>query len=72
MREVDKQNKAKKNENRGSNERDVVSPEHEETVRDEEGNSNEEDPQKDLRTPPSEQVVSGVRSKGTFGRTRSE
>lgn len=72
MGEVDKQNETEEDENCGSDEGNVIPPEHEETVGNKEGNHDEEDPQENLRTPPSEQVVSGIHATGISGHTHFE
>ena len=69
MREVDEKNEAEEDEDRSSDEGNVISPKHEEAVGDEEADHNEDDPQENLRTPPSVQAVSAVRVKGEWRRT---
>lgn len=50
--EVDEEDEAEEDEERRANERDVVAPEHEEAIRDEEGSGDEDEPKQDLRAPP--------------------
>jgi len=64
MGEVDEKNETEEDENRSSNEGNIISPEHEEAVGNEEADSDEENPQENLRAPPSEQAVSVARMKG--------
>lgn len=45
MGEVDEKNKTEEDENRGSDEGNVIAPEHEEAIGDEEGDRDKEDPQ---------------------------
>ena len=49
---VDKEDKAKEDEYCGADERNVISPEHKETVRNEEREAKEDKPEEDFRTPP--------------------
>lgn len=53
VREVDEENEAEEDEYRGTNEGDIVAPEHEKAVRDEEGYGDQDEPEEDLGTPPS-------------------
>lgn len=52
MCKVDKEDKAKEDEYCGADERNVISPEHEETVRNEEREAKEDKPEEDFGTPP--------------------
>ena len=56
MCEVDKENETKKDEHSGADHGDVVAPEHEETIRDEEGEDDKDEPEQHFRTPPSSQA----------------
>ena len=60
MSEVDEKDKTEHNEYCCTDESDVVAPEHKETIRDEEGDDDKNDPEKDLGAPPS------VLDSGTF------
>jgi len=72
VREVDEKNETEEDENRGSDEGNIISPEHEETVWNEEADHDKKDPQESFRTPPSEQAVSAAQTKGKSERTHSE
>ena len=52
MCKVDKEDKAKEDEYCGADARNVISPEHKETVRNEEREAKEDKPEEDFRTPP--------------------
>lgn len=71
MCKVYEKDKTEEDEDRGSDEGNVISPEHEETVGNKEGDRDKKDPQENLRTPPSAQRVSAIRIKGKWKRTRS-
>ena len=60
MSEVDEKDETEHNEYRCADESDVVAPEHKETIRDEEGDDDKNNPEKDLGAPPS------VLDSGTF------
>ena len=71
MCKVDEKDETEEDEDRGSDEGNIISPEHEETVGNEEADRDEKDPQENLRTPPSARIVSAVRTKGKGKRTHS-
>ena len=71
MREIDEKNETEEDENRGSDQGNIISPEHEEAVGNEEADHDKEDPQKNFRTPPSAQAMSAARTKGKLKRTHS-
>ena len=52
MRKVDEENETEEDEYGCTDESDIVAPEHEKPVRDEERYGHEDDPQKDFRAPP--------------------
>ena len=52
MCKVDKEDKAKEDEYCGADERNVISPEHKETVGNEEREAKEDKPEEDFGTPP--------------------
>ena len=58
MSKVDEEDKAEEYEDCCTNERDIVTPEHEKSVGNKEGYDNEDYPQEDFRTPPAVTVRS--------------
>ena len=63
MCEVDEKNETEEDENRSSNKGNIIAPEHEKAVGNEEADEDKKNPQEDLRAPPSKQAVSAVRTK---------
>lgn len=57
MGEVDEENEAEEDEYCGADEGDVIAPEDEEAVRDEEGYYDEDEPEEDFGTPPAKLIV---------------
>lgn len=55
MRKVDKEYKAEEDEDSGTDKRDVVAPEHEKAVGDEERDDDEDKPEEDFGSPPTVQ-----------------
>jgi len=53
MREVDEKNETKEDENRSSDEGNIIAPEHEKAVGDKEADGDKDNPQENLRAPPS-------------------
>ena len=52
FRYLKEEDEAEEDEERGADHGDVVAPEHEEGVGDEEGDDDEDEPEEDFRTPP--------------------
>lgn len=71
MGEVDEKDETEEDEDRSSNEGYIIAPEHEKAVGNEEADGDEENPQENLRAPPSEQAVSATRTRGEWKRTHS-
>jgi len=69
MREVDQKNQSKDDEYAGTDERDIVAPEHEEAVRDEECHGSECDPKENLGTPEARQCLQRDKRCGRSGKT---
>ena len=60
MSEINEQDQAEEDEDCGANNGDIVAPEDEETVRNEEGDDGEDKPEQDLGTPPAARGVSSM------------
>jgi hypothetical protein len=67
MCKVDEKDEAEKDEYRGTNQSDVVPPEHEEPVWDDKGDADENQPEEYFRTPP---TVEGMPSDWLTSKTK--